>query len=493
MTMNREKILSLHSKYNPQGEANRYVNSLSLNESTRFFVLIEPGLGYMLAPLKKKFPGAKMIVLHAGKYPCVTENANALTPPETPDAEWRAAEGSSVQDFLEAEIGDSQAGEIQLVEWRPALSVFGEDYLALVRETADFIKRSDANARTIIAFGPRWFRNFFKNLELIKEVIYLPPGNSFPLPLPLLVTGAGPGLEDVIPVIKNELKRNRLFIVAASSSHAALEAAGIRPGMVISTDGSNWAKYHLHGLFRSKYKFPLAVTLTAALPSQAELPFLIISDGSLWQTLILNKLNIPFIALPQRGTVTATALDLAFALSPDKIFIAGMDLANRDIRSHARPYGFDLLMEEKAGRMNPVYSQSYSRSSALKTGGSYAVYASWFRKQLTIYPRPLYPVGNNNSVFSSMKTTICSGEFNAKTGLDGNSGKVHANFKSVTMNFDGSPSRTAFAVLESALKDPGISPTLGNELSSLLLPNRNETSHSCLIDTIRSLAGFARF
>jgi hypothetical protein len=468
---------SLHSRYNPQGEAERYIDSLSLNEKTRFFILIEPGLGYIVTPLKIKAPRARIIALHAEKPRQI--------PAAQADSEWYPETGVSVQEFLEAEIPDSRAFEIRLLEWRPALNVYGHLYRALVEEAAAFIKRSDANARTTKAFGSRWFKNFFRNLSIIKTVINpasLFNDNPRGLSPPLLVTGAGPGLEDAIPIIKS-VAPSGLFILASSSSIAALEANDLIPDLAISTDGSNWARLHLFNSFRNnpqkKEACPLAAAMTAALPSQrGALPFLVISDGSLWQTLILRELQIPFIALPQRGTVTAVALDLAFALTGGQIYIAGMDLANRDIRSHARPYSFNALIEEKASRANPAYSQTYKRSSLLKTGGSYGVYASWFEKQLPLYPRPIYSIGKNNSVFDPPKAAFPSATEHERALLK---------FQTIPLNFASSPREKALAVLENGLKDPAQSEALQKEIESLILPENRAVSENELIDLIRSL------
>jgi hypothetical protein len=467
---------SLHSRYNPQGEAERYIDSLSLNEKTRFFILIEPGLGYMVAPLKRKAPHAKVIALHAEKP--------RQTPSIKADSQWYPETGVPVQEFLEAEIPDSQAFEIRLLEWRPALNVYGHLYRALVEEAAAFIKRSDANARTTKAFGSRWFKNFFKNLSIIKTVISSagPVNDSLSgVLLPLLVTGAGPGLEDAIPIIKSVVPGG-LFILASSSSMAALEANDLIPDLAISTDGSNWARLHLFNSFRNssekKETCPLATAMTAAIPSQCgALPILVISDGSLWQTTILRELKIPFIALPQRGTVTAAALDLAFALTNGQIYIAGMDLENRDMRSHARPYSFDILIEEKASRANPAYSQTYKRSSLLKAGGSYGIYASWFEKQLRLYPRPLYSIGKNNSIFEPPKAAF--------PGVT-EQGNGSLKFQTIPLNFASSPCETALAVLENALKDPAQSEALQKEIKSLILPENRAVSQNELIDLIRS-------
>ena len=475
--MNPEKIKLLHSRYNPQGEAERYISSLSLNESIRFLILIEPGLGYMVAPLRKKLPSAKIIALHAEANP---EGEAGINGPEAPDSEWHPGMGIPVQDFLEREIPDVEAAELRILEWRPALSVYGGAYRALVEGAVEFIKRTDANTRTLKNFGGSWFRNFFKNLGIIRKILC-----PLPLSQPLLVTGAGPGLEDTIHLIKNSPPgtggRGIFFILAASSSAAALEAADLKADLVISTDGGNWARLHLYECYR-KGEPNLAVSLTAALPSQCESsPVLPICDGSLWQTLILRELKIPFIVLPQRGTVSASALDLAFALTKGDIFIAGMDLSNRDIRSHVRPYSLDFLLEEKAGRLNPVYSQSYRRSSMLKAGGSYGIYASWFEKQLPSYPRRLHSLGKNNPLFNSLENTGLP--FDKTTVPD------PVQFETLTLKYEENPSIKALAVLEKALTDPRCPAKLPEELGALLFPGRERPSAKELIDTLHSLAG----
>ena len=486
---------SLHSRYNPRLEAERYIASLSLNEKMRFFILIEPGLGYMIAPLRKRVPGAKIVALHAMKQSEFLSHPDVTAPHDgAAEAEWFPETGISVRDFLEREIPDSEAREIRILEWRPALALYGEAYLSLIEESADYIKRADANTRTLKAFGRRWFRNFFKNLEIVKKVIC-----PFQLPVPLVVTGAGPGLEDTLSLIRSG--RESVFIMAVSSSVPALEAGNIIPDMVISTDGGYWARFHLYDLVRSRPQVsgqngincPLAAALSAALPSQcAEFPILPISDGSLWQTLILRELGIPFISLPQRGTVSASALDLAFALAEGDVYIAGIDLANRDIRSHSRPYSLDRFLEEKEGRLNPVYSQTYGRSSMLKTGGSYGIYASWFEKQLAAYPKRLHSLGKNNAVFGLAENTVIDNpSVQTKNAVESKAG---AFFKTVTVPLYEDPSRKALAVLEKVLKDPcaakrepgSLSEKLSAEIGALLFPGRTELPLNELLETLHS-------
>ncbi|MCL2318729.1 MAG: DUF115 domain-containing protein [Treponema sp.] len=487
--MSPENTPSLHSRYNPEGEAERYVSSLSLNSNARFFILIEPGLGYIAGPLKKRLPGAKILALHAVPAQAApAQTALAQASPEKPDSEWYPGTGIALRDFLEREIPDSRAGEIQILEWRPALAVYRKAYLALVEEAAEFIKLADANARTSQAFGPRWVKNFFRNLRIVRKVLC-----PVPFSLPLVVTGAGPGLEDAIPLIRDEALGGRVFILAVSSSAAALDARGIKPGMVVSTDGGQWAAFHLYDYCRGNrpegsggaLPCPLAASLTAALPSQCcSLPILPVSDGSLWQTLVLKELGIPFVVMPQRGTVSASALDLAFALTDAGIFIAGMDLANDDIRSHARPYSLDRFLDDKAGRLNPVYSQAYRRASLLKAGGSFGIYAAWFRKQLASYPGRLHALGKNNPLFSALERSPLN-----TAGAGKQAGRPPEIFKTINLAPSGDPSLRAWTVLKKALEDPAHSPKLSEELGALLVPGKDTVQADELIQVLYPLAG----
>jgi hypothetical protein len=155
-----------------------------------------------------------------------------------------------------------------------------------------------------------------------------------------------------------------------------------------------------------------------------------------------------------------------------------MDLANRDMRSHARPYSFDILIEEKASRENPVYSQTYKRSSLLKTGGSYGIYASWFEKQLSLYPRPLYPIGKNNSVFGSRAAL----PFTAKQETG-----ALIKFNRISLNSTAGLPERALSILEASLKDPARSEMIQKELQALLFPGGRDVSQNDLIDTIHSI------
>ncbi|MDR1420455.1 MAG: DUF115 domain-containing protein [Treponema sp.] len=472
----------LHSRFNPRLEAERYLDTLSIKDGIKYFILIEPGRGYLASLLAERYPGAKIVSLHVEE----PETGEGAAPGRTPS--WSPLRGP-LADFLEREIPDTPAPRVMIVEWRPARGVYGRDYLALVAETAEFIKRADAGARTLRAFGGKWMRNFFRNLSLPFTFLTAPS-----LRAPVLVVCSGPGLEGALPRIQ-KMKEDGCFILAASSSVMALRARGLVPDMVISTDGGNWALLHLYECFRPGADMPagLAAGLCAALPSPCSaLPLLAIDDGSLWQRIVLSGLGIPSVSLAQRGTVAASALDLAFHFCPEGIFIAGADLLVRDIRTHSRPYGFDRLVSENSSRLSPVYSRSFERALAVRDGGSYGIYAAWFRTRLEKYPGRVVPLGDNNPLFGVDETGV------NRTGVDGGAKKQKAPAPREAV-FERSPSgavppslraRRGADILAGALAEKSTGEILSRELCPLLFPERSAAGvePSELRDAVYALA-----
>ncbi|MDR2028542.1 MAG: DUF115 domain-containing protein [Treponema sp.] len=479
---------ALHSRYNPAGEAEKYINSLVLREGLLFLILIEPGLGYMIPVLRKRFPSVPIISLHVSNFfadPGFPPGAARGEPPQAlapealrPDAAWNPGTGIALGRFLEEHIPDTGAAAIGLIEWRPSLAAYGESYLKILSETVEFIKRSDANKRTLRGFGRRWFRNVFKNIRLLKRVLRYSPGT-----FPLIITGAGPGLEETIPLIRERKKNGAPFILAVSSSVPALLAGDLVPDLVLSTDGGGWALFHLYETIRAMAggkPLGLAAALSAALPSQyGDIPWLPISDGTDWQNLVLKSLHIPFTALTQRGTVTAAALDLAFLLTRGRIFITGMDLAHRDIRTHARPYGLERFIEEGASRLRPAYSQYYVRSAAISASGTHAIYAAWFKGQMAAYPQRLFSLGNNHAVLNSLKTP----------GEEVSAGAAEFPRDTITALPVEDPVELASRSLIGALSDPPGSAAIRRELADLLFPDMPHPAPGDLIEEVRNLTG----
>jgi hypothetical protein len=437
---------TLHSRYNPLAEAERYLDSLKLDTGIRYIILAECGLCYLIEPLRRKFPAAKIISLHIRKF----YKYKSAAPP---DVEWLPDSSVNRGAFLENEIDDTEAGRIKIIEWRPSADVYGEEYLNLVKDIAVVVKRADANKRTRTAFGRRWLKNVIKNSLLFN--------NDFNITLPArnaagcVVAGAGPGLEDAYDSIRY-LKESGAPLIAVSSAAGALLEAGICPDIIAACDGGNWARLHLAESVKYFLKTPpgtplptLAFSLNAAVPLQcAAFNLLPLGDNSLFQNLVQKCFNIPPVSFPQRGTVGASAIDLAFYISGGAVYTAGIQFSHEDIRTHAKPYAFDKILSDSENRLRPFYSLQFERSCKITASGVNRIYSDWFGEQN--YQQKLFSAAENNFVFNTGKTNACS-------------------FDYVKKNSVNRPVTRLITVLTSALQTDETKEQLAAELSSLLL------------------------
>jgi hypothetical protein len=190
----------LHSPYNPEAEAEKYIASLGLAENTTHFILIECALGYIIPVLKKKFPDAVVFSLHCERGLADLFKADFEWCPETP---------CGVRKLLEKEIPEN--ARLKIIEWRPSLSVYKKKYLALLQTAVDFLKFHTINQRTVAHFEKRWAKNIEHNTAVLSHFVY--PKNK--AHFPIVVTAAGPGLMSCLP----ELKKSRTGSTSSPSRH----------------------------------------------------------------------------------------------------------------------------------------------------------------------------------------------------------------------------------------------------------------------------------
>ena len=469
---------ALHSLYDPGLEAEKFIASLSLeSRDYRCFILIEPGLCYMVPVLKKKFPSAVLVTLHCSAFFSSPEYAHYCR--ESDAVSWSpGSDRSSVslEDFLETVLPDTSPDNIRIVEWRPAAAAYGREFIEILSGTVEVIRRRAANKATIRGFGRRWLRNSFRNLSLLRR-----PAAPGRITRPVIVSAAGPSLEGELSALASLASSpSPPLFIAVSSALPCLASAGIEPDLVVATDGGAWALLHLYEAVRfsagksfpasrekdfpgaGKTRMRFACALSAALPSQiGGYPALILADGSVWQRYLLSSLGLPFAAFPQRGTVSASALDLAFFLSPGPVYISGLDLCHADLVTHCRPYALDRLRDERADRRRPAYSGAFEREAAIRDTKALSIYASWFKNELAKYPRRIYTISEGNSLGIPLAPVPAETDRPGdKTGF----------FREAAENIPKNAANGVHILLR-GLEDPVVGKPIGAELGELLFPD----------------------
>jgi len=379
----------LASAYNPAQEARVWIEKLSSPPGTMVFFAGDP---FALAACEWEKRGGKAVVLFPGS------DSRSWS---SPSIEAWAPEDGPLEDFLQV-VFDKWGAEAVAWEVWPAFERLAPE-LALDwgRRFRDFYRTVQGSLLTQRKFGPRFWRNAVRNAIEWNQPVSLTAGNR-----PLVIAASGPSLDDGLEVLTRHRKLFDLW--ALPSSFETLLRRGLVPDAGIATDGGFYAKEHLQRLAGSGVPV-LAGLASAPDPVLARRPCLFFSQGMPVEQALLEELTPSFAEVPSQGTVAVTALRLALEATTGPVFIAGLDLAFRDLRGHTSPHTVDRKVDSLHGRLAPAeglwaqrtFEQATIVQEGIRTSPALLTYAGWFRTRAR-FSRPVYRISPSSLRWSTM-------------------------------------------------------------------------------------------
>ncbi len=315
-------------------------------EPARLHLLASPGLWYGLPELLASLP-ADCAVLALEADPALAE-LSRLCLPEGLDANPRFAfvEGFDPSALVEAARRLGRFRRVRLVRlsggaafspgaYEKAEALLNEDFSAFWK-----------NRVSLMAMGRLWVRNIFRNLARLDEMA------PEPLPRfrkPVLLCGAGPSLELVLPLLHR--CRGQLDLVAVDTAVGPLVQAGYLPDLVVCLEAQIWNLRDFLPL--NGVALPILADLSShpasfkAAGGRTHLSLTAIEEGPFLRR--LGALALPFLSLPPLGSVGVHAFEVALRLAEAPILLAGLDFAWPVGKSHAR--GAPALMAAEFRRI----------------------------------------------------------------------------------------------------------------------------------------------
>lgn len=363
---------NLHSRYNPDREASRFINQ-SIKGNPSLIIFLGAGLGYIQKALSEKFPRSEIMAVyhHDALYHNSQYSSDRIS-------SWHPSSAESIQSFFQRHIDESRLSAISIIEWEPSALIHPRLSLQINQLLKELIQELNGNIHTTAFFGKQWLRNLLVNFLSADQ--YCKP--HFPK-APYLIASSGPTLDKSFAHIKKY--RDRFVLLALPSSLKALSDNGIVPDLQISTDPGFYSGVHLDHLYD---QIPLGQPLTAGRGFwKKQPPLFLLNQSTPYEEELFRFSGIVNTRIPSNGTVSGTALELA-AHHTDKIYFAGLDLCFRDIQSHVAPHSFDMLLRNEASRLSPVQSVYYDRAfpaqpdfeNKIRTGRSLDTYRNWFSR-----------------------------------------------------------------------------------------------------------------
>jgi hypothetical protein len=378
----------LHSRYDPVREARRLVATSISEEQPAVVLLLGTGLGYIATAVREAHPLARIIAIS----PLGLAREELV---RSADVYVSATEGiHNASASMRGAIRPEDVAGLQLLEWEPELRAAGETAGTLRTLLREIVSERNADIATTEFFGARYIRNAVR-AGLFAERVYRPA----PPRRPVCIAASGPSLEESLEWVKQH--RTDIELWALASSYPALNARGVTPDRIVHQDAGYYAGEHLRsparasaaGLSGGRNAVSVLMPATAMLPPPALRDRIeLFNQSTPVEDDLLAALGISAPRIAETGTVAATALSLALALSSWPVYVAGLDLARRDIRSHARPHAFEHYLWERESRLRPAFSavclETFEHSRELspagdvryRSGRSLEAYAAWFRR-----------------------------------------------------------------------------------------------------------------
>jgi hypothetical protein len=375
--------------------------------------------------------------------PILADLARARRPPELADDDRIVfVESSSPEEVVAAARRMGAFRSCSVVAPSGGVALDAELYKAMADAlTADF-EASWRNKAALMILGGRWARNIFDNLAALPAIA---PKSLPRFPGAVLVCGAGPSLEDALPLMVRE--RGRLGVVACDTALGTLLAAGIEPDLVVCLEAQahNLADFTCLGSRRTTLAADLSShpSTFRAVRGPKCLTFVRITRSPFLSRVeaALREASFPFLPAPPLGSVGVHAVHVARILAQGPLFATGLDFCFEPGKTHARGCPSLFAEERKLNRLTRWPAQyaasfrerTFKLGGARSTGGSSALlsdpillsYASLLADRTATNASGLYDlrgrgpsIGGRRIAFAQAESML--GKAEGKWGLDKN-------------------------------------------------------------------------
>lgn len=335
-----QKKLAVHSKFDPEKEAERLIDGLAV-EKHNLFVVIGFGFGFHVETLLKKIDkGANVLVIEKSremlKAALLSRDLGALLDDERmlflvdPDDD-------SIAEVLKGKSSKSVA----FVTLRGSFQLDQEYYKNINRKVKSYLSSKEVNIATLAKFEKLWTLNSAKNAL---RFVATPGTNIFYDKFKgyeALVVCAGPSLHESLGFIR-EMSRH-LVIVAVDTSYKILIDNNITPHFCLCVDPQLINARYFEGAGESS-------TILVADPTVHPSVFRFFNGPCVFSSMPFDSMKwVEEISgekgeITHGGSVSTNAYDFARRLGVDTVYLAGQDLSFTDRLAHCRGSYLDELM-----------------------------------------------------------------------------------------------------------------------------------------------------
>lgn len=346
----------VHSKYNPQKEAETLINNIQPGD---FFVILGIGAGFIISEILKKYPDSKIIAVEETEEDLIFLKNNFPTVKNFENT--KNIQFSVFNTFHEVLLKNyipaiySNFVFYALPSWALENPEKTKKLIEILEQTLEIIKK-DFSVQA--HFGKIWTKNILQNLGICKNE-KLP---DFPLKKTAVICAAGPSLEKNLQKLQKQSKDS--YIIATDTAYKILLRNKIRIDAVYSVDGQYISINHFMKNTEQNPLFVFALSgnhsIAKKLQQKNNKVIFAASQNPLEQLACLFNKKAFIEADTSSGTVTVAAADFAKKIGFKNIEIYGADFSYPYHKAYSKGSYLDDIYQLNQFR-NQNYETAFSK------------------------------------------------------------------------------------------------------------------------------------
>lgn len=360
--------LTLASKYDPQGEADRLIRDLR-EDHVASAALLGFGLGYHAQRALQQLGQRGLLVIFepdVAQLRAVLEHLDHSTWLGDPNVVWFGpdADRSEMTAALEVRAATLTQGT-KLITHPPGRRLHREAYARFSDDLTEVMSFCRTNLATALVNAARTSRNLAMNLGLYAAGATTEELKDAAKGFPAVCVSAGPSLVRNVELLADPAVRRRVVVIAVQTALQPLLDRGIRPDFVTALDYSPICARFYEGL-------PDLPDVTLVAEPKANCAILDAFPGPVrmlkndFNDKLLGGLARPRTAMRSGATVAHLSVYLADHLGCDPVILVGQDLGFSDGLYYAPGTAVHRVWEPELSPFNTIEMMEWVRIARMR-------------------------------------------------------------------------------------------------------------------------------
>jgi hypothetical protein len=258
--------------------------------------------------------------------------------------------------YLHNRVGIGSFRRLQWVRLCAGYHLFPDVYDGIAKRLEGEIQSYWKNRIVLIHMGSLWIRNIIQNIPQLPAAEDM---RALHTGYPVCVIGAGPSLEESLPLISRY--RDRMLLLSVDTALPVLSGHGIRPDIVLALEAQLANIKDFYGQDLQGTALLCDITCYPAVIRLFRQNIFVFSSRFYPLRLLkrMEERKLRPAVLPALGSVGVVGLRAALELTDGPVFLTGLDFSYPGKRSHAKGSPFHSQLLEKTGRFRPPEQLGY--------------------------------------------------------------------------------------------------------------------------------------